>query len=71
MSLVSEIALKIKQKKRLVRFTVVENSLAKKTARSPYHITHVGMKSLGEGGIQVENIQGVDEQVLMFMWLLF
>lgn len=71
MSLVSEIALKIKQKKRLVHFTVVENSLAKKTARSPYHITHVGMKSLGEGGIQVENIQGVDEQVLMFMWLLF
>ena len=30
MSLVSEIALKIKQKKRLVRFTVVETSLAKK-----------------------------------------
>ena len=46
MSLVSEIALKIKQKKRLVRFTVVETSLAKKTARTPYHITHVGMKSL-------------------------
>ena len=71
MSLVSEIALKIKQKKRLGRYTVVETSLAKKTSRAPYHITHVAIKSLREGGIHVENIQGEDEQVLMFMWLLY
>lgn len=50
---------------------MVETSLAKKTARAPYHITHVAIKSLREGGIHVENIEGEDEQVLMFMWLLF
>lgn len=50
---------------------MVETSLAKKSSRAPYHITHVAIKSLREGGIHVENIQGEDEQVLMFMWLLF